>query len=482
MRKKRNISHQLSVNNRFIAVILLFVLSLVTALPLRAQGTPDPFEAVVQINVPMPVEQLNEQHTSTFTYSLPYAGGTVSFAAFFDPDLNSSLSFVEQVNSYLASIQADTLITCTACSTDLSQTWYDFTFQILPNNNTFDPNHPTKAAHREIRLTFPLSTGSNLVISIEQDKGADRPEVFPTWRDDRIPIEEPSIKHTPDSLQEYETLSNWIRKATYIGENPYTPSDSIVDIVFYNGLGQPKQAVQVGASANSKKNIIVNSQYDPMGKMLREYLPYVSTSDSESYDTPAANKQIAYYRGIYGQNEEHPYSEKVPEAATDRILKQFSQGTIFRNQGRFLANSYELNHLSDSIPILMAENGIIYNRGFYGGGELFKTITIDPDGKAVAAFTDENERTILVRSYLGGSADTSYSAGWSDLVYVYDKKNQIAAVITPEGEKERNRNLIQISTDSEWARKRCYIYSYDALGRMTSRRWPARGEEWFGYF
>ncbi|MBO4691915.1 MAG: hypothetical protein J5604_03960 [Bacteroidales bacterium] len=463
--------------NHFITVILLFVLSLVTALPLRAQRTPEPIEAVVQINVPMPVEQLNEQHTSTFTYSLPYAGGTVSFAAFFNPDLNSSLSFVEQVNSYLASIQADTLITCTACSTDLSQTWYDFTFQILPNNNTFDPNHPTKAAHREIRLSFPLSTGSHLFISIEQEKGADRPEVFPTWTDDRTPIEEPSIKHTPDSLQEYETLSNWIRKATYIGENPYTPTDSIVDIVFYNGLGQPKQAVQVGASANSKKNIIVNSQYDPMGKMLREYLPYVSTSNSESYDTPAANKQIAYYRGIYGQNEEHPYSEKVPEAATDRILKQFSQGTIFRSEGRFLANSYELNHLSDSIPILMAENGIIYNRGFYGGGELFKTITIDPDGKAAAAFTDENERTILVRSYLGGSADTSYTAGWSDLVYVYDKKNQIAAVITPEGEKERNRNLSQISTDSEWARKRCYIYSYDALGRMTSRRWPARGEE-----
>ena len=280
MRKNRNISRQLSVNNRFITAVMLFVLSLVTALPLRAQGTPDPFEAVVQINVPMPVEKLNEQYTSTLYYSLPYAGGTVSFAAFFDPDLNSSLSFVEQVNSYLASIQADTLMTCTYCSTDLSQTWYDFTFQILPNNNTFDPNHPTKAAHREIRLTFPLSTGSNLVISIEQDKGADRPEVFPTWRDDRIPIEEPSIKHTPDSLQEYETLSNWIRKATYIGENPYTPSDSIVDIVFYNGLGQPKQAVQVGASAISKKNIIVNSQYDPMGKMLREYLPYVSTSNS----------------------------------------------------------------------------------------------------------------------------------------------------------------------------------------------------------
>ena len=44
---------------------MLFVLSLVTALPSSAQRTPDPIEAVVQINVPMPVEKLNEQYTST---------------------------------------------------------------------------------------------------------------------------------------------------------------------------------------------------------------------------------------------------------------------------------------------------------------------------------------------------------------------------------------------------------------------------------
>ena len=37
MRKKRSISQQLSVNNRFIAAVLLFVLSLVTALPLSAR-------------------------------------------------------------------------------------------------------------------------------------------------------------------------------------------------------------------------------------------------------------------------------------------------------------------------------------------------------------------------------------------------------------------------------------------------------------
>ncbi|MBR5907789.1 MAG: hypothetical protein IKZ50_05285, partial [Bacteroidales bacterium] len=32
---------------------------------------------------------------------------------------------------------------------------------------------------------------------------------------------------------------------------------------------------------------------------------------------------------------------------------------------------------------------------------------------------------------------------------------------------------------SEWAKKRCYIYKYDGLGRMTERRWPGKGKELF---
>ncbi|MBR5907968.1 MAG: hypothetical protein IKZ50_06220 [Bacteroidales bacterium] len=444
----------------------------------------------------MPVEKLNEQYTQQLSYSLPSNGGTVTFAAYYNPvDPNLGITDLEYLNQCLAGIHADTLMTFTSCSTNLGQMWYDFSLTILPNN-TYSPTDQTKAVEREIHLIFPLSTGSNLYISVSQEKGADRPEVFPLWPDERTPITEPVIDHTPNALQESEQLSNWRRKTTYIGENTYTPTDSIVDIVYYNGLGQQKQTVQVGASANAKKNIILNSQYDPMGKMIREYLPYVSTSDAEGYDTDAATKQLTYYQGLYGLSEIYPYAETVTEATTDRTLAQFSPGASMRNEntslaydsdgvqktredltGRFLANNYSLNRSRDSIPCLMEENGNIINRGFYKGGALFKTTTTDPDGKTVATFTDENKRTILVRTYMGGFADTTALAGWSDLVYVYNKKELLAAVITPEGEKERDKSLLQISTESTWAKKRCYIYKYDALGRMISRRWPQRGEE-----
>ena len=484
--------------------IISLLVMLTSSLQMTAQNElkgpghnpPGPMVQTIDIQVPMPVERLNQQYTSDLIYNLPATGGTVTFAAYYDPfNINpTSQSEVEFLNSYLAGIQADTLMTFTSASTNTGQMWWDFTLQILPNDNTFSTYDQTKAARRIIHLTFPLSTGNTLQINVTQAEGADRSEPFPEWPDQRFPQTEPLINHTPNLQQDGETLTNWIRKATYIGDSPYTPNDSIVDIVWYNGLGQPKQTVQVGASANAKKNIVTPVEYDPIGQQLREYLPYKSTQATENYDANTATQQLNYYHSLYGN------TENLPEAATNRPIVQYAQGLVFRNatslnetqngtrkprsdaDGRYLATTYSLSSSEDSIPILLAEDGYIKNRGVYGqeGTEpLIKTVTVDQDGKTVATFTDGKEKTILVRTYLGGYADTTETGGWSDLVYVYDKRGLLSAVITPEGENERNKTATQISVNSDWAKKRCYFYEYDGLGRMSSRRWPGKGTELF---
>ena len=490
-------------------LISLWVLLLSAPIKISAQNElkgpgghnpPGPIVQTIDIQVPMPVEQLNQQYTSDLTYTLPASGGTVTFAAYYDPIAPNSgfNSDLEYLNYYLSSIQADTLMTFTSASTNTGQMWWDFTLQILPNDNTFSTNDQTKAARRRIYLNFPFSTGNILQIVVTQAEGEDRLPLFPAWADGRFPQTEPLIGHRPDTAgQDSETLSNWIRKATYIGDNPYTPNDSIVDIVFYNGLGQPKQTVMVGASANAKKNIVTPVEYDPVGQQLREYLPYISTQATENYDAQTSKKQADYYKTLYGSSEVYPYTETIPEAATNRPLIQYTQGSVFRNStpltetqngtkkprtdatGRFLSNSYRISRASDKIPMLLYENGSITNRGHFPDGALFKTVTTDPDGKTVATFTDEYEKTHLVRTYLGGYSDTTEIGGWSDLVYVYDKRGLLSAVITPEGENERNKTATQISVNSDWAKKRCYIYGYDGLGRMSSRRWPGKGTELF---
>ena len=460
---------------------------------------PGPIVQTIDIQVPMPVEQLNQQYTSDLTYSLPAAGGTVTFAAYYDPIAPNSgfNSDLEYLNYCLSSIQADTLMTFTSASTNTGQMWWDFTLQILPNN-TYSTNDQTKAARRVIHLNFPFSTGNILQIAVSQAEGEDRFPLFPAWADGRFPQTEPLIGHKPDTAgQDSEALANWIRKATYIGDNPYTPNDSIVDKVWYNGLGQPKQTVLIGASAVTKKNIVTPVEYDPVGQQLREYLPYVSTQATENYDAQTSYKQAYFYKSLYGNSEVHPYAETIPEAATNRPLIQYTQGSVFRNSatlnetqngthkprtdatGRFLSNCYRISKASDNIPMLLYENGQIVNRGNFPDGALLKTVSTDPDGKTVATFMDEYEKTHLVRTYMGGNSDTTETGGWSDLVYVYDKRGLLSVVITPEGENERNKTSTQISVNSDWAKKRCYIYEYDGLGRMTARRWPGKGRELF---
>ena len=496
-----------SPQKRTAFILMLFAVLLAAPLKTFAQNElkgpghnpPGPIVQTIDIQVPMPVEQLNQQYTSDFTYSLPAAGGTVTFAAYYDPIAPNSgfNSDLEYLNYYLSSIQADTLMTFTSASTNTGQMWWDFTLQILPNN-TYSTNDQTKAARRIIHLNFPLSTGNILQIAVTQAEGEDRFPLFPAWADGRFPQTEPLIAHKPDTAgQDGEALANWIRKATYIGDDPYTPNDSIVDKVFYNGLGQPKQTVMVGASAVTKKNIVTPVEYDPVGRQLREYLPYVSTQATENYDAQTSYKQANFYKSLYGNSEVYPYAESIPEAATNRPLIQYTQGSVFRNSatlnetqngthkprtdatGRFLSNSYRISKASDNIPMLLYENGQIVNRGHFPDGALMKTVTTDPDGKTVATFTDEYEKTYLVRTYMGGNSDTTEAGGWSDLVYVYDKRGLLSAVITPEGENERNKTATQISMNSDWAKKRCYIYEYDGLGRMTARRWPGKGRELF---
>ena len=303
--------------------IISLLVMLTSSLQMSAQNElkgpghnpPGPMVQTIDIQVPMPVERLNQQYTSDLIYNLPATGGTVTFAAYYDPvDPNtSSLSDLESLNSYLAGIQADTLMTFTSASTNTGQMWWDFTLQILPNDNTFSTYDQTKAARRIIHLNFQFSTGNILQINVTHAEGTDRLPVFPEWADERTPLSEPLISHRPDTIgQDTETLTNWIRKATYIGNDPYTPNDSIVDIVWYNGLGQPKQTVQVGASAATSKNIVTPVEYDPVGQQLREYLPYISTQATENYDAQTSKKQADYYKTKYGNSEVHPYAETIP--------------------------------------------------------------------------------------------------------------------------------------------------------------------------
>ena len=259
------------------SVVLFFMVLLFNSSPLSAQNktvtrlidNPEPIEQVfINVNLSF-IDILYQQYTPELSYAFGAEGGVVTFAGSLDSgSLPDATDLVGALNGRLALMGADTLMRFTACSTSLAQTWYDFTLLILPNN-TYSQNNPCSGVERTINLNFPASTGNTATISVWQQKGQDRPPLFPPWPNDSTAIAEPFAFLPPNTAQDNEQLTNWIKKITYIGDAPYTPTDSIVDIVYYNGLGQSKQTVQVGAAANSRRNIVIPVMYDPLGRAIR---------------------------------------------------------------------------------------------------------------------------------------------------------------------------------------------------------------------
>ena len=493
--KMRGLS--LHIFSRPLLFLLLFCLLSTSLSAQHKEGTrlidePEPIEQVfIDVNLSF-VGTLNQQYTPALSYSFTAEGGIVTFAAFFNPsDITSNTqNIVQELNNRLILTDADTLMRFTACTTSLAQDWYDFTIEILPNN-TYSESRPTKGVERTINLNFSASTGAATTISVWQPASADRPELFPPWPDDSTAIVEPFVSLVPNTSQDNEPLTNWIKKITYIGDDPYTPTDSIVDIVYYNGLGQPKQMVQVGAAANSRRNIVTPVMYDPLGRALREYLPYISTSSTESYDAATSTKQAAWYKSQYGNSELHPYRESFVEAGLQRPIRLFNAGSLFRNatplpqtssigpQGRYISTEYKVSSAEDRVPCLEVVGNSLVKRGYYSMGSfgnLTKTVTTNEDGVTIATFTDNREQLILQRTYLSG-IDEGPSSNWSDLVYAYNDQQLPALIITPQGEALRDTLQNEIPLSSAWAKEYCYRYRYDGQGRMISKRLPGRGEE-----
>ena len=99
--------------------------------------------------------------------------------------------------------------------------------------------------------------------------------------------------------------------------------------------------------------------------------------------------------------------------------------------------------------------------GFYTLGSLSREVVINEDSLISEVYKDFLDRTILERSI---TADSLY-----DTYYVYNERNQLSFVLTPEFQK------------SGFKEKFGYEYRYDEHGQMVKRMRPQCEEERFFY-
>ncbi|NVK51505.1 MAG: hypothetical protein HWD85_01125, partial [Flavobacteriaceae bacterium] len=103
---------------------------------------------------------------------------------------------------------------------------------------------------------------------------------------------------------------------TSIPSNVNTNNDYLKTITYFDGLGRVKQSIAIRQSP-TQKDIITHSEYNSLGQLEKEYLPYVPTTTGSDglFRTNALTSTNSFYNTATYQNTTNPYSQKTIEAS-----------------------------------------------------------------------------------------------------------------------------------------------------------------------
>ena len=278
---------------------------------------------------------------------------------------------------------------------------------------------------------------------------------------------------------------NYIRSREYLEPvtDTSTTAKRIETVQYFDGLGRPKQTVNVKASPLGK-DVVNHIEYDGFGRQLKEYLPVPqpSTQNGNFYSNPLSN---ATQPDIYGS--EKIYSEiKMENSPLDRIQQKINVGTDW--SGKPVKFIYSTNSDGEvrkyyTTPTTWQENktnSVLKvadnnsSNGYYLPQQLYKNSVIDEDGNTVIEFRNHEGQIVLERRMLNSSEN-------ADTYYIYNDYNKIAFIITPKA-SESIKNISPGTIISDLVRNDfCYQYSYDKRLRLVEKKLPGKGIEYFIY-
>ncbi len=149
-------------------------------------------------------------------------------------------------------------------------------------------------------------------------------------------------------------------------------------VMYYDGLGRPKQEIHVGASPTGK-NLAIHYEYDNFGRQSKDYLPVPA---GVGYDLiPRLEQQNhSFYHNHYGSS--IGYSEKeIENSPLDRVLKQAAPGDSWKlGSGHEVKYDYQTNSEQWEVPLYYVSfnsNGtprLEYKPEAYLRGSLYKRV------------------------------------------------------------------------------------------------------------
>jgi len=244
-------------------------------------------------------------------------------------------------------------------------------------------------------------------------------------------------------------------------------------VVYFDGLGREKQALQVAASP-AGKTIITPFEYDGFGRQEKEFLPFpISSSDNKiSSQTDGSS----FYSNLTGDTT--PYSQKTFEnSPLNRVLSQAAPGESWKKGSNHeIGFSYGSNISDEVLRFDVSLNAslvpTLVANGSYTAEKLYKTVTTDENKQPIEEFKDQEGRVILKRIDIPKKGDIN-SSGRHDTYYVYDVYGNLTYVLPPK--------LIEVGNYTANLAELGYQYQYDEKNRLVEKQLPGKGREFMVY-
>ncbi|WP_314244739.1 DUF6443 domain-containing protein [Empedobacter tilapiae] len=248
-------------------------------------------------------------------------------------------------------------------------------------------------------------------------------------------------------------------------------------VVYFDGLGREKQALQVGGSPTGK-TIVTPFEYDGFGRQAKEYLPFPITSSANTIVSSSANGN-SFYSTLTGDTT--PFSEKTFEnSPLNRVLAQSAPGRDWKKgSGNEIEFQYGTNTEGEVYKFGVdnpTTNPTLTLNSTYQKGVLYKTVTTDENGQPIQEFKDKEGRVVLKRINI--PAISGNSSGNHDTYYVYDIYGNLTFVLPPKLIDTDHGNIISYRNNLA---ELGYQYFYDEKNRLVEKQLPGKGREFMVY-
>lgn len=273
---------------------------------------------------------------------------------------------------------------------------------------------------------------------------------------------------TPNETYSYSRT--YLEPVTYNASNPNSNNSArqVQSVQYTDGIGRPKQDIAIKATYGGN-DLISTYFYDPVtSRRTKQYLPVAKATTQGSLQN-VSEADINNYYGIQNafsevRTEDSPLSRPI-ETATPGEPWKMENGKTKRLE--YLFNG--LNEVKKYIATSDADENVFYPiavaSGNYAANTLHKIKSIDEDDNVSIAYKNSNGQTLMTRQENGTENLDTY--------YVYNQYGQLTMIIPP---KASALSLTQQVKD-----QLCYIYRYDAKGRLIEKKLPGKGKEQMVY-